>query len=62
MCVIDDRVLLKCQWLIVGLLVPAQTLIVVPEKIRSSCIVKKYIITRLVPQVKCRVWLGLDYS
>ena len=35
----DDRVLLKCQWLGVGLLVLAETVIGVSEMMRSSCIV-----------------------
>ena len=34
MCVVDDWVLLNCQWLGVGLLIPAKTLICVSEKIR----------------------------
>lgn len=33
-CVVDDRVLLNCQWLGVGLLIPAKTLICVSQKIQ----------------------------
>jgi hypothetical protein len=47
--------LLKNQRLVVGLLVPSKKLISVSEKLWSSCIVKYYIITQLVPEVECRV-------